>query len=261
MPRYGSDGVFHGYVGGCVDITDAKHAEHALRYVNRKLILAQEDERRRIARDLHDHLSQQLALLAIDLQQISVSPPNGPDALRDALQEAWGRTAEIASDVHAISHRLHPSKMEALGLVATIRAHCRDVSRQSLSVHFSEKNVPAGISPDVSLGLFRVLEEALTNVARHSGAREAHVTLDFDRDVVLRVSDTGKGFKTHVELDGRPGLRQHARARRSARRQAVDCLAPRTWDRRRGPRAAAAAVLHSTPDCRICIVVGRWPPC
>jgi PAS domain S-box-containing protein len=205
-PRYGSDGVFHGYVGGCVDITDAKHAEHALRYVNRKLILAQEDERRRIARDLHDHLSQQLALLAIDLQQISVSPPKSPEALRDALQEAWGRTAEIASDVHAISHRLHPSKMEALGLVATIRAHCRDVSRQSLSVHFSEKNVPAGISPDVSLGLFRVLEEALTNVARHSGAREAHVTLDFDRDVVLRVSDTGKGFKRTSKLTSGLGL-------------------------------------------------------
>lgn len=194
MPRYGSDGMFLGYVGGCVDITDMKTAEHTLHDVNRRLILAQEDERRRIARELHDHLSQQLALLAIDLQQIVVAPPKTTEALRESLQEAWGRTAEIASDVHAISHRLHPSKMEALGLVATMRAHCRDLSRQSLSVHFSERNIPSGLPPDMSLGLFRVLEEALTNVVRHSGAREAEVALDFDREVILRVSDTGRGF-------------------------------------------------------------------
>ena len=196
-PRYGSDGVFHGYVGGCIDITDRRDAELTLRDVNRQLILAQEDERRRIARELHDHLSQQLALLAIDLQQIGVGPPKTAEALRDALQEAWGRTAEIASDVHAMSHRLHPSKIEALGLAATIRAHCRDVSRQSLAVRFSEDPMPAGISPEVSLGLFRVLEEALTNVARHSGTREAQVSLHFgfDKHIVLRVADQGRGFR------------------------------------------------------------------
>jgi signal transduction histidine kinase len=179
-----------------------KTAERTLHDVNRRLILAQEDERRRIARELHDHLSQQLALLAIDLQQIVVAVPKTPEALRESLQEAWGRTAEIASDVHAISHRLHPSKMEALGLVATMRAHCRDLSRQSLSVHFSERNVPAGLPQDMSLGLFRVLEEALTNVVRHSGAREADVMLDFDREVVLRVSDTGRGFRGAGDSSG-----------------------------------------------------------
>jgi PAS domain S-box-containing protein len=194
MPRYGSDGVFHGYVGGCIDITDRKNAERTLRDVNRRLILAQEEERKRIARDLHDHLSQQLALLAIDLQQISVAPPKSVDALREALQAAWGRTAEIASDVHAISHRLHPSKMEALGLVATIRAHCRDVSRQGLAVDFFERNIPPRIPADVSLCLFRVLEEAITNVARHSGARQASVALEFDGQIVLRVFDKGRGM-------------------------------------------------------------------
>jgi PAS domain S-box-containing protein len=195
-PRYGADGAFLGFIGGCVDITERRGAELALRDVNRRLVLAQEDERRRIARELHDHLSQQLALLAIDLQQIGVGPPKTPDALREALQQAWGRTAEIASDVHAISHRLHPSKIEALGLAATIRAHCRDVSRQSLSVRFSEDPMPAGITPEVSLGLFRVLEEALTNVARHSGVREAQVSLLFDGHIVLRVADQGRGFRS-----------------------------------------------------------------
>jgi PAS domain S-box-containing protein len=194
-PRYGSDGGFLGFIGGCVDITERRSAERVLRDINRQLILAQEDERRRIARELHDHLSQQLALLAIDLQQIGVGPPKTPEALREALQEACGRTAEIASDVHAMSHRLHPSKIEALGLAATIRAHCRDVSRQNLAVRFSEDPMPAGITPEVSLGLFRVLEEALTNVARHSGAREAQVSLLFDDEIVLRVADQGRGFR------------------------------------------------------------------
>src|SRR5262249_15355562 len=142
----------------------------------------------------HDHLSQQIALLAIDLQQLGVAPPSSHDALKASLQEAWRRTAEIASDVHALSHRLHPSKIEALGLAATIRAHCRDVSRQSLAVTFSEGDVPAGIGADTALCLYRVLEEALANVARHSGATEAHVTLDADPDIVLRVSDRGRGF-------------------------------------------------------------------
>jgi PAS domain S-box-containing protein len=200
MPRYGSDGTFHGYVGGCVDITERKEAEQTLRDVNRRLLLAQEEERRRIARELHDHLSQQVALLAIDLQQLSMTPPRSLDALVGALQEDWRRTAEIANDIHAISHRLHPSKLEALGLVATIRAHCRDVSRQSLAVHFTQANVPDAVDADVALCLFRVVEESLTNVARHSGAREARVALlGAGDDLVLRVSDSGHGFRAAAQ--------------------------------------------------------------
>ena len=207
IPRYGSDGVFHGYVGGCIDITERMQAEQMLRDLNRRLILAQEDERRRIARELHDHLSQQLALLAIDLQRLSMNPPDVAETLVAALQDGWRRTAEIASDVHGISHRLHPSKLEALGLVATIRAHCRDVSRQSIAVHFVEKNVPAGIPPDVALCLFRVLEEALSNVAKHSGASEAEVTLYAnDGNLTLHVADTGRGFARDAKRNGGIGL-------------------------------------------------------
>ena len=134
VPRYGADGEFHGHIGGCIDVTETKAAEHMLRELSRRLMGAQDDERRRIARELHDHLSQQLALLAIDLQHLSVEPPSTVEAFVPALQEAWRRTTEIASDVHSISHRLHPSKMESLGLVATARGHCREVSRQSVAV-------------------------------------------------------------------------------------------------------------------------------
>ena len=207
IPRYGSDGIFHGYVGGCIDITERMQAEQMLRDLNRRLILAQEKERRRIAGELHDHLSQQLALLAIDLQRLSMNPPGALETLVAALQDSWRRTAEIASDVHGISHRLHPSKLEALGLVATMRAHCRDVSRQSIAVHFAERNVPGGIPPDVALCLFRVLEEALNNVAKHSGASEAEVTLYANAEgLTLRVTDTGRGFARDAKRNGGIGL-------------------------------------------------------
>ena len=181
-------------------------AEQMLRDLNHRLIVAQEDERRHIARELHDHLSQQLALLAIDLQQLSLEPPAARPELVAALHEEWRRTAEIASDVHAISHRLHPSKLESLGLVATVRAHCRDVSRKGLNVHFSDENMPVGIPPDTALCLFRVAEEALTNASRHSGASEAFVTLvGTESDVILRVVDDGSGFEP-AEADEGLGL-------------------------------------------------------
>lgn len=203
MPRYGSDGSFHGYVGGCIDITERREAEQLFRDLNRRLIVAQEDERRRIARELHDHLNQQLALLAIDLQQLSVHPPATAEGLAAALHADWRRTTEIASDVHAISHRLHPSKLEALGLVATIRAHCRDVSRQGFAVHFSERNVPGGVSTDAALCLFRVLEEAVTNASRHSGAGSADVALEgHGTDILLRVSDRGRGLTASERSSG-----------------------------------------------------------
>jgi signal transduction histidine kinase len=169
---------------------------HAVHELSRRLILAQEEERRRIARELHDHLNQQLALLAIDLQQLAMSTSTSA-ALTARLDELWQRTNEISSEVHGLSHRLHPSKLEALGLVATIRGHCRDISRQGVVAHFTEDRAPAGIPSDVSLCLFRILEEALSNVVRHSDAREAFVTLEeVDGDVVLRIADDGRGFDT-----------------------------------------------------------------
>jgi PAS domain S-box-containing protein len=207
MPRYGSDGAFHGHVGSCVDITDRKEAEQMLRGLSHHLMQAQDEERRRIARELHDHLSQQLALLAIDLQQLAIAPSAKGDGLVPSLEEAWRRTTEIASDVHALSHRLHPSKMEALGLVATIQAHCRDVSRQGLAVRFRHGDVSGGISPERALSLFRVLEEALSNVIRHSGSTEALVTLlGGDSHVVLRVADGGRGFSTSGDASSGLGL-------------------------------------------------------
>jgi signal transduction histidine kinase len=184
--------------------TDDHSAEQASGELSRRLIIAQEDERRRIARELHDHVNQQLALLAIDLQQLSMSAPS--ETLGVQLDELWRRTTEISAEVHGLSHRLHPSKLEALGLVATIRGHCRDISRQGVVAHFTEQDAPSGIPADVALCLFRVVEEALSNVVRHSQATEAFVTLEeVDREIVLRIADGGRGF-AHAATPDEAGL-------------------------------------------------------
>ena len=237
-PRYGSDGSFHGFVGGCLDITEQKEAERMLRSLSHRLMVAQDEERRRIARELHDHLSQQLALLSLDLQQLAIKPVSAREAMA-VIQEAWRRTTEIASDVHAISHRLHPSKMEALGLVATAQAHCRDISRQSIPVQFQHADMPSGIQPDRALSVFRVLEEALSNVVRHSGATEAKVSLYRDRHA-RRPPRRGQWLRIHGDRAAarRPRPDQHARADATPRRHALDYLGAGQRLCRRGAAAA-----------------------
>jgi signal transduction histidine kinase len=156
---------------------------------------AHEDERRRLARELHDHLNLQLAVLAIELQQLAISPPSSAAPLSAALQDLWRQTTEISSQVQAISNRLHPSKLEVLGLATAARGHCRDISRKGIMVHFSDRSGPGEVPPDVALCLFRVLEEAVSNALRHSGAAEVFVMLQgIDQHLMLRVSDSGCGF-------------------------------------------------------------------
>jgi signal transduction histidine kinase len=167
-----------------------------LRELTRGLIAARDDERRRIARDLHDNLSQQLALLAIGLQELGQHLPAASDALAGSVNQLWRRTVEISTGVHDLGQRLHPSKLEALGLVITMRGHCRDASRPGLRIHFSDRAVPGAIPPDVALCLYRTLEESLANVIHHSAAAEAHVTLEgADGELILRIVDTGRGFE------------------------------------------------------------------
>jgi signal transduction histidine kinase len=125
-----------------------------------------------------------------------MSPPASPDALSAGLQDLWRQTTELSSQVHALCQRLHPSKLETLGFPTTARGHCRDISRQQrVVVHFSDRSGPGELPPDVALCLFRVLEEAVSNAVRHSGATEVFVMLQrVDRELLLRISDSGRGF-------------------------------------------------------------------
>jgi PAS domain S-box-containing protein len=195
-------------IGVMVDITRRKQAERSLTEVNGRLIDAQEDERRRIARELHDDFNQRLALLAIGLERLSRTL--GPEASEAGqVSDLCRLTQEIASDIHRLSHRLHPSKLEHLGLVPAIKGLCREFSEQyGTHIDFVHRNVPSVISKESALCLFRVAQEALSNTVKHSGVKKGRLELFGHREALhLCISDSGAGFDPQsVTAKGRLGL-------------------------------------------------------
>jgi PAS domain S-box-containing protein len=207
VPRFNSDGSFAGYIGSCIDVTERKLAEAALAGMGRKLMEAQEQERTRIARELHDDINQRIAILSAMLQRIpeNLSDPSG-DA-RTRIAEACEWLAEIGSDIHGISHRLHSSKLEYLGIVMAARGFCQELSaQQRVEIDFRHANVPPNLPKEVSLSLFRVLQEALQNAVKYSGVRHFTAELRGTSDEIhLTVSDCGTGFDKDQAL-ARQGL-------------------------------------------------------
>jgi len=187
----------HMQAGLCSEISERKAAEQALQDLGGRLITAQEAERIRIANELHDDMSQRLALLSVDLDQLAqclttASAPEGEDGLRRALE----RTRGISRDIVRLAHDLHSSKLDRLGLVSASMSLCREISeQQSLKVEFSFKDLPESIPRDVALCLYRVLQECLNNIVKHSGALRAQVELSGSADAIeLCISDQGVGF-------------------------------------------------------------------
>ena len=184
-----------GAVVAFVDITARKLADAALASVSGKLIEAQEQERRRIARELHDDIGQRLALLAIELAQLRQSYSN-PSEFPGRIGQLQTQTSEIAADVQSLSHELHSSKLQYLGLAAALKGFCQEFSeQQKVEVDFKTHDLPTPLSPDISLCFFRVLQEALHNAAKHSGVRHFEVRLWGTPDEIhLTISDSGVGF-------------------------------------------------------------------
>jgi PAS domain S-box-containing protein len=193
-PRVNADGRFAGFVGSASDITDQKLAQEALEKIGGKLIEAQEEERSRIARELHDDICQRLALLSMELEQASRGS-NG-SGRSQKIEEIRRHCAQIAGDVQALSHKLHSSKLEYLGLAAAIRSFCREFAQQyNVAVQFDDENIPNFVPRDVSLSLFRVTQEALQNAVKHSGVGEFSVVLRGSAtEIYLEISDPGSGF-------------------------------------------------------------------
>jgi signal transduction histidine kinase len=179
-----------------VDITTRKLSDAALASVSGKLIEAQEQERRRIARELHDDIGQRLALLGIELAQLQQSSSN-PSAFAGHIVKLQKQTSEIAADVQSLSHELHSSKLQYLGLAAALKGFCQEFSeQQKVEVDFKTHDLPTPLPPpDISLCFFRVLQEALHNAAKHSGVRHFEVRLWGTQDEMhLTISDSGVGF-------------------------------------------------------------------
>ena len=183
--------------GFLIDITERKRTEEALVSLSGRLINAQEDERKRIARELHDDLNQRMALLSIELEQLGqrIKKPRG---LRSLVHNLQTKAKEISAEIHRLSYRLHPSKLDHLGLAAAVTSLCEELSEgRGLKIEFQQKGFPAAVPKDVSLCVFRIAQESLRNCVKHSGARRARVLLEkAEASLRLSVSDDGCGFDT-----------------------------------------------------------------
>jgi len=177
--------------------------------VSRRLLEAQEAERARIARDLHDDIGQRLALLSLGFDELQRSSSDQASDRRDHVDALRRQTREIAADIQALAHELHSSKVQLLGVVAAMSAFCSESAvRQNVEVDFSHQGVPANVPPDIALCLFRVLQEALRNGVRHSAARSFAVSILGTPDgLSLTVRDAGRGFDAEsASNDGGLGL-------------------------------------------------------
>jgi signal transduction histidine kinase len=192
-------------------VDERKRAEDALREsgetsqkLSWRLLTAHEDERRRLARELHDDITQRLARLAIDAARFE---PIEPHAHGDAPRSVHSELVRLSEDVHALSYRLHPSILDDLGLAEALKAECEHVSRREpVQVQVEVQEVPDGLPHDVALCIFRVAQEALRNIARHARASVATVSLALkEGGLLLAVKDNGIGFDIDA-TQSRPSL-------------------------------------------------------
>jgi PAS domain S-box-containing protein len=207
VPRFNADGSFAGFIGSCIDITERKLADEALAGMSRKLLEAQEQERARIGRELHDDINQRLALLSVEIQRMKEVSPSTYGELRSRMDELGKRTSEISTVVQSLSHELHSSRLEYLGLVSAMKSFCKEFGdKHKVEIDFSSEGIPSGIPPEISLCLFRVMQEGLQNALKHSGVRFFEVKLlGSPTEIRLTVRDSGAGFEPELAKDT-PGL-------------------------------------------------------
>src|SRR5246500_1383800 len=199
-PWRAADGTVGGILILTEDITRRKQMEEALSDMSRKLIESQEQERARIGRELHDDINQRLALLKVELERLQEKPSE----VGIRVQELRNQVTDISNDVQALSHDLHSSKLEYLGVVAGIKSWCKEFAeRQRMEIDF-KSDVPTAVPLEIGRSLFRVLQEALHNAVKHSGVKRVEVQLrEESGEIHLITSDSGKGFGVEAALQGK----------------------------------------------------------
>jgi signal transduction histidine kinase len=195
-PANGKPGSTYGFM---LDVTDRKRAEAALLDLGGRLITTQEVERGRIARELHDDFNQRMALLSIELEQLGKGIHQGAD--QQLCAKLQRQVQEISADIHRLSYRLHPSKLDHLGLGAAVKSLCEELSQSGkVKIAYQSTGLLSTLPKDLELCLFRIAQEALRNCIKHSGAKSIHVLLARIRnDIRLSVSDNGNGFEKKAE--------------------------------------------------------------
>jgi PAS domain S-box-containing protein len=186
------------------DITERKQAEEMLSTMSRRLIEAQEKERAWIARELHDDFNQKVAMVSVNLDCLERGLSGSEVQAKSYAKEINEQIKELGSEIHGLSHRLHSSKLDYLGLASACKGFCTELStRQSVGIEFHSENIPRELSKEISLCLFRVLQEALQNAVKYSGVRNFQVVLKCaSGEVELSVSDSGSGFDLDEVMSG-----------------------------------------------------------
>jgi PAS domain S-box-containing protein len=204
-------------LGVFVDFTDRHRVEHELHELSGRLIDAHEQERSRLARELHDDVGQRLALLTVEFGVLRKRLGSADEHTADALARITGEMATIGLQLHRFSHELHPARLEQLGFEASIRSMCQEISEaRGIAIQFTSSTLPEALPADVALCLYRVTQEALHNAVKHSGSSRASVTVTADANAVtLRVVDQGVGFNPAVshrkDALGLVSMRERAR--------------------------------------------------
>jgi signal transduction histidine kinase len=195
-------GAYLQYVKG-----QLKLAEEKERHLSSELINAEEQERRRIASELHDDFSQRLAVLSLGLENVDEATPASLADVHERLQELVRSTSELSTDLHTLSHQLHSSTLESLGLVPAVAALCKEfTANQGIRVDFTSTEIPRSVNADTALCVFRIVQEGLRNLKKHSGAEEAKVSLKMTGErLEVTVRDEGYGFDSRG-LDKNEGL-------------------------------------------------------
>ena len=192
-----------------VFVEERERTHETLLSLTCRLIGAHEQERSRIARELHDDICQRLAMLSLKIEKVSKGWGHEQLSVPDQLDQIWQQCSKLTGDVQALSHELHPSVLENLGLAIAVKRYCREISEQNgVLVEFSGGNLPGSLPLEVSLSLFRVVQEALRNAVKYSGQKRFEVRLqESTGQLELDVSDQGVGFDlTKVKNGGGLGL-------------------------------------------------------
>ena len=199
-PWRSSDGTVGGILIFAEDITNRKRMEEELSGMSGKLIESQEQERARIGRELHDDINQRLAMVSMEIQRLQETPSE----LQSRTEKIRRELGEISEDVQALSHDLHSSKMDYLGVVAGMKSWCKEFAgRHDLKIDFTS-DVPGALPRELGLSLFRVLQEALQNVVKHSGVKRVNVDLrESSGEIHLDIRDSGSGFDVDAALQGK----------------------------------------------------------